>query len=77
MRATASVTGSPFPMVITGRVMISSATVWTSITYLNRFLSRVRNLIADGRVRRMLTHGHPYWVHGAPASGNRATEGAV
>ena len=29
---------------------------------LNRFLSHVRDLIADGRVKRMVTHGHPYWV---------------
>ena len=31
--------------------------------YLSRFLSRVRDLIASGQVRRMVTHGHPYWVH--------------
>jgi predicted nucleotidyltransferase len=30
---------------------------------LSRFLSHVRDLVADGRVRRMVTHGHPYWVH--------------
>jgi len=30
---------------------------------LSRFLSHVRNLVADGQVRRMVTHGHPYWVH--------------
>jgi predicted nucleotidyltransferase len=30
---------------------------------LSRFLSHVRNLIADGQVKRMVTHGHPYWVH--------------
>ncbi len=30
---------------------------------LSRFLSRVRDLIAGGEVRRMITHGHPYWVH--------------
>jgi predicted nucleotidyltransferase len=30
---------------------------------LNRFLSHVRDLIVDGRVKRMTTHGHPYWVH--------------
>jgi predicted nucleotidyltransferase len=30
---------------------------------LSRFLSRVRNYIAVGRIRRMITHGHPYWVH--------------
>jgi len=28
-----------------------------------RFLSRVRNLVAGGQVRRMVTHGHPYWVY--------------
>lgn len=31
--------------------------------HLSRFLSHVRDLIAGGRVRRMVTHGHPYWVH--------------
>jgi predicted nucleotidyltransferase len=30
---------------------------------LNRFLSGVRDLIAGGRVKRMITHGHPYWVY--------------
>ena len=30
---------------------------------LSRFLCGVRELVADGRVRRMVTHGHPYWVH--------------
>ncbi len=30
---------------------------------LSRFLSHVRELIAGGLVRRMVTHGHPYWVH--------------
>jgi predicted nucleotidyltransferase len=29
----------------------------------SRFLSQVRNLIAGGRVKRMVTHGHPYWVY--------------
>ena len=31
--------------------------------HLSRFLSHVRELVADGRVSRMLTHGHPYWVY--------------
>jgi predicted nucleotidyltransferase len=31
--------------------------------HLSRFLSQVRDLVAGGRVRRMVTHGHPYWVH--------------
>jgi predicted nucleotidyltransferase len=31
--------------------------------HLSRFLSHVRDLIAAGRVQRMLTHGHPYWVY--------------
>jgi len=31
--------------------------------HLSRFLSHVRDLVAGGRVRRMVTHGHPYWVH--------------
>ena len=31
--------------------------------HLSRFLCHVRNLVAGGRVRRMVTHGHPYWVH--------------
>lgn len=30
---------------------------------LSSFLSRVRNFIADGRVQRLLAHGHPYWIH--------------
>ena len=30
---------------------------------LSRFLSHVRDLIAGGKVRRMVTHGHPYWVY--------------
>ena len=33
-----------------------------------RFLSRVRNLVAGGRVRRMITHGHPYWVYSEDAA---------
>ena len=31
--------------------------------HLSRFLAHVRSLVAEGRVRRMVTHGHPYWVH--------------
>lgn len=31
--------------------------------HVTRFLSRVRNLIASGRVRMKITHGHPYWVY--------------
>jgi predicted nucleotidyltransferase len=31
--------------------------------HLNRFLSHVRDLVAGGQVRRMVTHGHPYWVY--------------
>jgi predicted nucleotidyltransferase len=30
---------------------------------LSRFLSLARDLIADGQVKRMVTHGHPYWVY--------------
>ncbi|MBP1595684.1 MAG: Nucleotidyltransferase domain protein [Acidobacteria bacterium] len=31
--------------------------------HLSRFLSCVRDLVAGGKVRRMVTHGHPYWVY--------------
>jgi len=31
--------------------------------HLSRFFSHVRDLVAGGRVRRMVTHGHPYWVY--------------
>jgi predicted nucleotidyltransferase len=34
---------------------------------LSRFLVHVRHLVADGRAKRMHTHGHPYWVHSGPA----------
>jgi len=34
---------------------------------LSRFLSDARRLIAEGHVKRRVTHGHPYWVHGDPA----------
>lgn len=34
---------------------------------LSRFLARVRDLVASGRVKRMTTHGHPYWVHCDPS----------
>jgi predicted nucleotidyltransferase len=37
---------------------------------LSRFLSRVRDLVADGRVRRLVTHGHSYWVHTDQAAQN-------
>lgn len=36
--------------------------------HLSRFLFHVRDLIAGGRVRRMVTHGHPYWVHSEKAA---------
>ncbi len=29
----------------------------------SRFLAAARRMIAQGHVRRMMTHGHPYWVH--------------
>jgi len=41
---------------------------------LSRFLSQVRNLVASGRVRRMMTHGHPYWVHCGQVARNLASE---
>jgi predicted nucleotidyltransferase len=28
-----------------------------------RYLAKVRRLIASGRVKRKMTHGHPYWVY--------------
>jgi predicted nucleotidyltransferase len=56
---------------------------------LSRFLSQVRNVIADGRVKRMVTHGHPYWVYSSvatheesrsrkrlPAQGQREAQGS-
>jgi predicted nucleotidyltransferase len=36
----------------------------------SRFLAQVRKLIAADGVRRMVTHGHPYWIRtGPPARG--------
>lgn len=37
---------------------------------LSRFLAHVRNTVADGRVRRMVTHGHPYWVYSSQSDQN-------
>jgi predicted nucleotidyltransferase len=42
--------------------------------HLSRFLSRVRNYIASGRIRRMITHGHPYWVHSGQVVRNLPSE---
>lgn len=42
---------------------------------LSRFLSHARNLIADGQVKRMVTHGHPYWVHSRRIGLELAVEG--
>ena len=43
--------------------------------HLSRFLSRVRELVAEGRVKRMVTHGHPYWVHTQRTDEGRAPAG--
>jgi predicted nucleotidyltransferase len=37
---------------------------------LSRFLAHVRNTVADGRVKRMVTHGHPYWVYSSQSDQN-------
>ena len=42
---------------------------------LSRFLSHVRDLVAGGRVRRMVTHGHPYWVHSDKVGQDLSSEG--
>ena len=44
-------------------VALDGIVLYDKDLHLSRFLSHVRNLIADGRVTRMATHGHPYWVH--------------
>lgn len=43
--------------------------------HLSRFLSHVRDLVAGGRVRRMVTHGHPYWVYSDKAGQDLSSEG--
>ncbi len=43
--------------------------------HLSRFLSHVRGLISGGRVRRMVTHGHPYWVYSDRMGQNLSSEG--
>ncbi len=43
--------------------------------HLSRFLSRVRDLIAGGHVRRKVTHGHPYWVHFEGVTGELSSAG--
>jgi hypothetical protein len=35
-----------------------------------RFLGRIRQLIASGRLRRRWAYGHPYWVKAEGAEGN-------
>lgn len=42
---------------------------------LSRFLTHVRDLVAGGRVRRMETHGHPYWVHSDAVGQDHSSEG--
>jgi predicted nucleotidyltransferase len=43
--------------------------------HLSRFFSHVRELVADGRVSRMLTHGHPYGVYHDKAGRDLTSEG--
>jgi predicted nucleotidyltransferase len=43
-------------------VALDGAVLFDRDLRVTRFLSRVRNLVAAGGVRRMITHGHPYWV---------------
>jgi len=43
--------------------------------HLSRFLSHVRDLVAGGRVRRMVTHGHPYWVYSDKVGQDLSSEG--
>jgi hypothetical protein len=42
----------------------------------SRFLAHVRDLVADGRVQRKVTHGHPYWVYPDIAGQDLSTEGS-
>ncbi len=43
--------------------------------HLSRFLAHVRDLVAGGRVRRKVTHGHPYWVYSAKVDQDFSLEG--
>ena len=39
----------------------------------SRRLAAVRESIAAGRLKRMMTHGHPYWVPAHDGTGNKET----
>jgi predicted nucleotidyltransferase len=55
-------------------VALDGVVLFDSDLRLTRFLSRVRNLVASGQVRRMVTHGHPYWVHSSQVAHDLSEE---
>jgi predicted nucleotidyltransferase len=44
-------------------VALDGIVIYDKDLQLSRFLAHARNLVAEGQVKRMVTHGHPYWVH--------------
>jgi predicted nucleotidyltransferase/predicted HicB family RNase H-like nuclease len=56
-------------------VALDGIVLYDKDLHLSRFLSDVRDLVASGQVKRMVTHGHPYWVHSSRKSPDLSSEG--
>lgn len=44
-------------------VALDGIILWEQDVQISHFFGRIRTMIAEGTVKRKLTHGHPYWEH--------------
>jgi predicted nucleotidyltransferase len=56
-------------------VALDAILLYDKALKVSRFLSHVRGLVAEGQVKRMVTHGHPYWVYADRTSPDTSIKG--